>query len=321
MCCRLRLDVSELRRRGGGLFGANPLTGSIGVVTINLPRLGYLATDDADLLQRLARLMDLARDSLEIKRKVLEALTDQGLYPYSSFYLRQVKQRFDRHWHNHFATIGLVGMNEACLNLLGCDIGSPESRAFAGRILDFMRDRLTAYQAQTGNSYNLEATPAEGTAHRLARLDARRYPHIRRAGTGDDDTAAPFYTNSSQLPVNYTVDPFEALALQDDLQCRYTGGTVLHVFLGEAAPDPDAAKTFIRTVCQRFRLPYFTLTPTFSVCADHGYLNGEQPACPRCEKPTEVYSRVVGYLRPVAQWNAGKQAEFAARRAYRLGAG
>jgi ribonucleoside-triphosphate reductase (formate) len=319
MCCRLRLDVSELRRRGGGLFGANPLTGSIGVVTINLPRVGYEAADEPDFFSRLDRLMDIARGSLETKRKVLERFTEQGLYPYTRFYLRDIHRRHGAFWHNHFSTIGLIGMNEACLNLFGQDIGTAQGQAFAARTLDHMRARLQSFHAETGHSYNLEATPAEGTSYRLARLDVQRYPDIRVANAAEVGRGAhPFYTNSSQLPVNYSADVFEVLDLQDNLQTRYTGGTVQHVFLGEAAPDPGAVKAFVRAVCERYRMPYVTLTPTFSVCPEHGYLYGEHGRCPHCGAAAEVYSRVVGYLRPVAQWNEGKQAEFGLRSRFAL---
>jgi ribonucleoside-triphosphate reductase len=323
MCCRLRLDLRALERRGGGLFGANPLTGSIGVVTINMPRLGYLATSEEDFIERLDRLMETARTSLETKRQVLEEFTDQGLYPYTKFYLRGVKQRFGHYWHNHFSTIGLVGMNEACLNLLDCDIGTPEGVAFAGRVLDHMRDRLQEFQQLTGRLYNLEATPAEGTAYRLARLDQKRFSDIRTAATvstvqAGGKTPEPFYSNSTQLPVHYSDDIFQVFDLQDPLQSRYTGGTVQHVFLGEAVPNPESVKRFVRKVCENYRLPYFTLSPTFSICPQHGYLRGEVPKCSECGQETEVYSRVVGYLRPVNQWNAGKQAEFAARSTYHI---
>ncbi len=316
MCCRLRLDTRELEKRGGGLFGANPLTGSIGVVTINLAALGYRASDERDFMQRLDRLMEIARTSLEIKRKVLENFTDKGLYPYTRYYLRQVKERFGRYWNNHFSTIGIIGGNEACLNLLGVDIGTPAGQEFAVRILDHMRSRLQDFQEETGNYYNLEATPAEGTGFRLARLDRQRFPDIRCALTTED--GVPLYTNSTQLPVNYSDDIFEVLDLQDTLQSKYTGGTVLHAFLGEAAPDPAAVKAFVRTVCERYRIPYFTITPSFSICGTHGYLTGEQPTCPHCGAETEVYSRVVGYMRPVNQWNQGKRAEFGKRKHYRL---
>ncbi len=320
MCCRLRLDLRSLEHRGGGLFGANPLTGSIGVVTINMPRLGHLAENEQQFIEQLDRLLETARTSLETKRKILERFTEKGLYPYTKFYLRHVKERFGGYWFNHFATVGLVGMNEACLNLLGCDIGCEAGQALAARVLDHIRHRLQEFQQETGNLYNLEATPAEGTAYRLARCDCERFPGIRTANNSDvADTAEPFYTNSTQLPVNYSDDIFNVLDLQDGLQSRYTGGTVLHMFLGEAAPDPQAVKAFVRCVCNGYRLPYFTLTPTFSICPEHGYLRGEMRSCPDCGTETEIYSRVVGYLRPVGQWNAGKQAEFSMRSTYTIG--
>ena len=314
MCCRLRLDKRELNKRGGGLFGANPQTGSIGVVTVNMPRLGFLAKDEADFLARLDGLMTIARNSLEIKRKVLEQFTAQDLYPYTRFYLRQVYERFGTYWQNHFSTIGLVGLNEACLNLFGKDIGTEEGRQFALRVMEFMRARLADYQEQTGNFFNLEATPAEGTTYRLARLDKKLYPAIITAGDGGE----PFYSNSTQLPVNYSDDIVHVLDLQDEIQTKYTGGTVVHTFVGEAVSDPQAVKAFVRMVCQNYRLPYFTLTPTFSICEDHGYLTGEVHVCPRCGKKTEVYSRVVGYIRPIQQWNEGKQHEFSQRKTYRV---
>jgi len=313
------LNGAELRRRGVGLLGANPLTGSIGVVTINLPRLGYLASDEADFLHRLDHLMNLARTSLEAKRKVLESFTDKGLYPYTRHYLRAVKQARGTYWDNHFSTVGLVGMNEACRNLLDCGVGDPAGRSFALRVLDFMRKRLEEFQVETGHQYNLEATPAEGTSFRLASIDKRRYPEVEAANEAQvADGAKPFYTNSSQLPVHFSSDPFEVLDLQDELQCRYTGGTVLHFFLGEAISDLEALKSFVRTVCEKYKLPYFSLTPTFSICPEHGYLLGEQAKCPTCGRETEVFSRVVGYLRPVAQWNDGKQAEFKVRKSFTL---
>ena len=320
MCCRLRLDLRSLDKRGGGLFGANPLTGSIGVVTINMPRLGYAAENESDFLSRLDKLMEIARTSLETKRKVLEQFTDNNLYPYTKFYLRNVKKRFDRYWFNHFSTIGLVGMNEACINLLGKDIGTGEGKSFSIRVLDHMRDRLRQFQEETGNFYNLEATPAEGAGYRLARADREYYPEIIDANynTGKAKMQA-FYTNSTQLPVNYSDDIFHVLDLQDDLQSRYTGGTVLHIFLGESVSDSNAVKSFVRKVCGQYHLPYFTLSPTFSICPTHGYIRGEKPKCPVCGEITEVYSRIVGYLRPVGQWNEGKQAEFTVRTKYSLG--
>lgn len=311
MCCRLRLDNRQLEKRGGGLFGAHPLTGSIGVVTINLPRLGFTSRNEEEFITGLERLMDVAKNSLEIKRKILERFTEKGLYPYTKYYLRHMHERFNEYWKNHFSTIGLVGMNEAAVNLLGKDIGTEEGHAFAERILSFMRDRLVSYQKETGNNYNLEATPAEGTSYRLAKKDKEKFPTIIAANEADyQNNAEPFYTNSTHLPVNYTEDMFEVLDLQDSLQTKYTGGTVIHLFLGEQITDGNAVKSMVKKICETYRLPYFTFTPTFSVCPTHGYLSGEHPTCPSCEATCEVYSRVVGYLRPVQQWNKGKKEEF-----------
>ena len=319
MCCRLRLDNRELLKRGGGLFGANPLTGSIGVVTLNMPRIGYLAYTRTEFFERLENLVLLARDSLSIKRKILEKFTEQNLYPYSKFYLRDIKTGTGLYWKNHFSTIGIIGMNEACLNFMGEDIGSEPGRAFSIETLDFIRDMLSRFQTETGDIFNLEATPAEGTSYRLAMLDKRAYPNIACANEGlVEGGGDPFYTNSTQLPVNYTDDIFETLELQDELQTRYTGGTVLHVYLGEKISDMAVMKDLVKKISDRFKLPYFTLTPTFSVCPSHGYLKGRQPLCPRCNRETEVYSRVVGYLRPIKQWNPGKQAEFGLRKSFKL---
>jgi ribonucleoside-triphosphate reductase len=315
MCCRLRLDNRKLERRGGGLFGANPLTGSIGVVTINMPRLGYLSKTEEEFLSRLERLMELAKQSLEIKRKVIEKFTEADLFPYSKFYLRNTKERLGEYWKNHFSTIGLVGMNETCLNLFGENIASERGRKFALKVLDFMRDKLLQFQQETGNNYNLEATPAEGASYRLAKIDKEKFPDIISA---NPEGKEPFYTNSSQLPVDYTDDVFEALELQDELQKRYTGGTVLHIFVGEKINDEEALKRFIRKVCENFSLPYFTITPTFSICPNHGYLLGERERCPKCNTETEVYSRTVGYLRPIKQWNKGKKEEFKLRKTFQL---
>jgi len=323
MCCRLRLDLRglpgqrALEKRGGGLFGANPLTGSIGVVTINMPRLGYLSSDEGEFLSRLAELMDLARDSLEIKRKMLERFTENDLYPYTRHYLRRVRERFGQYWKNHFSTIGLVGLNEACLNLLGTNVGSPSGQLFALRVLDFMREKLVTFQEQTGSNYNLEATPAEGTSYRLARIDAEKFPGIR-SGNDAASGGRPFYTNSSQLPVQYSDDIFEVLDLQDELQTKYTGGTVVHLCVGEEIVDTRNVKKLVKLICERYHLPYFTVTPTFSVCPTHGYLSGKQESCPHCGAAAEVYSRVVGYLRPVNQWNEGKVEEFKVRKTFRL---
>ncbi|NLY52902.1 MAG: ribonucleoside triphosphate reductase [Firmicutes bacterium] len=312
MCCRLRLDARELRKRGGGLFGANPLTGSVGVVTINLPRIGYLSKTKEEFLQRLSSLMELAKESLLLKRHILERLMVKGLFPYSRFYLRDVYQRFGEYWANHFNTIGLVGMNEALLNFAGCDLASPQGQAFAEEVLNFMRSRLVDFQTETGQLFNLEATPAEGTSYRLAQLDKKAYPAIITAGDGK----APYYTNSTQLPVGYTDDLFEALDLQESLQTLYTGGTVFHAFLGEQVDDIDALKVLLQTVFANYRIPYFTITPTFSICFSHGYLRGEQETCPTCGNATEIWSRVVGFYRPIKNWNLGKQAEFQERRTF-----
>ena len=311
MCCRLRLDLAEVRKRGGGLFGSNPLTGSVGVVTINMPRIGYLATSREDFKERLDHLMTLARDSLEIKRKAIERFTEQGLYPYSRFYLTSVKERLGAYWANHFSTIGLIGMHEACLNFLGTGIDTAEGEAFADEVLEFMLERLAAFQEDTGQLYNLEATPGEGACFRLARLDRQSFPTIKTAGVEE-----PYYTNSTHLPVDYEGDLFEALAHQDRLQSKYTGGTVYHCFLGERVEDINACKLMVKRVTESVRMPYFTLTPTFSICHTHGYISGEHSACPECGEPCEIYSRIVGYFRPVQQWNKGKREEFKARRGY-----
>lgn len=322
MCCRLRLDKRELQKRGGGLFGANPLTGSVGVVTINLPRLGYESKSEEEFYQRLAKLMDLAKESLETKRKVIETLTEKGLYPYSKFYLRNIKKRTGKFWKNHFSTIGIIGMNECCLNFTGAGIADKKGHAFALDIMNFMREKLEAYQDETGNIYNLEATPAEGASYRLAKMDKTDYPDIITANEQYVRTGAnPYYTNSTQLPVNYTDDLFEALTLQDELQTKYTGGTVFHTFMGERQLPAEAVKSLIRKITSRFHLPYITLSPTFSICPEHGYLFGEHKLCPKCAETgksteCEVFSRIVGYLRPVEQWNDGKQAEFADRKLF-----
>ena len=319
MCCRLRLDNRELLKRGGGLFGANPLTGSIGVVTINLPRIGYLAENEEDFFSRLKDNVQLAIKSLTIKRKILEKFTDKNLYPYSMFYLREIKNRSGLYWKNHFSTIGIIGMNEASLNLLGENIASQAGQQFALKVMDFIRAIITHVQEETGDIFNLEATPAEGTSYRLAMLDKKQYPGMQCANESDfKKGAAPYYTNSTQLPVNYTDDIFETLMLQDNLQAKYTGGTVLHIFLGENVSDTRVIKSLIRKISANYRLPYFTLTPTFSICPSHGYLSGEQDACPECRHETEIYSRVVGYLRPVKQWNNGKQAEFSMRKTFKV---
>ena len=318
MCCRLRIDNRELRKRGGGFFGANPLTGSIGVVTLNIPRIGYLSKDEDEFFERLGTLMETAKASLELKRKVLEAFTDNGLYPYSRRYLRHIKEGYGKYWKNHFSTIGIVGVNEAIINLLGQNIATRDGQAFAVKMLTFMRKRLADYQEQTDSIYNLEATPAEGTAYRLARIDKKRYRDIIFANQKQvvADHAEPFYTNSSQLPVDFNGDLFDALEHQETMQTQYTGGTVFHIFLGERLNSWKAAAELIKKVSWNSKLPYFTLTPTFSICPTHGYTTGEHKICPVCGANCEVYSRVVGYLRPVDQWNDGKQAEFAMRKTF-----
>lgn len=303
MCCRLQLNLKELHRRYGGFFGFAEKTGSVGVVTINMPRLGHVSKDEGEFFERLEQLMELAKDSLEIKRKLVEKNMKRGLLPFSARYLGTLKF--------HFSTVGLVGMHEACLNLLGEGIETEAGKKFAIRVLKFMRKRLLEFQEETGNIYNLEATPAEGASYRLARLDKTRYPRITTSGK-----KVPYYTNSTQLPVGYTDDLFKALRHQDDLQVLYNGGTVFHTFLGEAVSSSEGCKVLVRRIAENFRLPYYTITPTFSVCMDHGYLRGEHFTCPRCGKPAEVYSRVVGYFRPVRNWHVGKQEEFRERLEY-----
>ncbi len=305
MCCRLRLDNRELIRRGGGLFGANPLTGSIGVVTVNLPRIGYLCRTKSSFMGRLKYLMDLAKQSLLVKRRLLERMTESGLYPYSRVYLADVKDGVGEYWYNHFNTIGILGMHESVLNFLGCGIETQEGREFALEVLDFMREQLMEYQEETGYLFNLEATPAEGASYRLASLDKEAFPDIKTSGS-----SAPYYTNSTQLPVSYTSDIITALAHQEELQNRYTGGTVFHGFLGEKVTDTRALELLIRRTFEQFKIPYFTVTPTFSICPDCGYIGGEHWTCPICSQKTEVWSRVVGFYRPVDNWNPGKRQEF-----------
>ncbi len=286
MCCRLRLDNRELRKRGGGLFGANPLTGSLGVVTLNLSRIGYLSKSKEEFKERIAKLMDLAKESLEIKRKIIERFTEDGLYPYSKYYLEDIYARFQSYWKNHFNTIGINGMNEGLINLLGKDLTTTDGRDFAIEVLDFMRNKLMDYQNETNNLYNLEATPAEGVTYRFAKKDKEQYPDIRVANDKSvkEDGANPYYTNSTHLPVGFTNDIFEALDLQDELQTKYTGGTVLHGFLGEKINDPEACKLLVKKIAENYKLPYYTITPTFSICPKHGYLAGEHKFCPKCDE-------------------------------------
>ena len=307
MCCRLRLDLRELRKKTGGYFGSGESTGSIGVVTINMPRIAYLAKDEADFYRRLDHMMDLAARSLRVKRTVITKLLDAGLYPYTKRYLG--------HFDNHFSTIGLVGMNEAGLNAkwIRADMTSDKCQNFAKQVLDHMRERLSDYQEKYGDLYNLEATPAESTSYRLAKHDVETFPDIITAA---EPGGTPYYTNSSHLPVGYTDDIFAALDIQDELQTRYTSGTVFHAFLGEKLPDWESAAKLVRKIAENYRLPYYTMSPTYSVCRDHGYLSGEQFTCPHCGKPTEVYSRITGYYRPIQNWNVGKMQEYKERRAY-----
>ncbi len=304
MCCRLRIDNRELEYRGGGLFGSNPLTGSVGVVTINLPKIADNVKNKGEFLEKLSQQMEIAKESLEIKRKLLEDLTDKNLYPYTKFYLRDIKARYGVYWKNHFSTIGLIGMNEACLNLLGSDIGSFRGKQFALDVMDFMRARIAEFQKETGNNYNLEATPGEGTSYRLAKLD-RNHKY-------------KYFTNSTQLPVNYSDDIFEVLDHQDELQAKYTGGTVVHIFAGERISNIETMKNLVKKVCNNYKLPYFTFSPTFSTCPNHGYVAGEHFKCPDCGADCEVYSRIVGYIRPVNQWNKGKQMEFHNRKNFAI---
>ena len=311
MCCRLRLDLRELRKKSGGFFGSGESTGSVGVVTINMPRIAYLAKDEADFYARLDKLMDISARSLKVKRTVITKLLDAGLYPYTKRYLGT--------FNNHFSTIGLVGMNEVGLNAnwLKADLTSEKTQKFTKDVLNHMRERLSDYQVEYGDLYNLEATPAESTSYRLARHDLKHYPNIITAGRGEGET--PYYTNSSHLPVGYTEDIFTALDVQDELQTLYTSGTVFHAFLGEKLPDWKSAANLIRKIAENYRLPYYTLSPTYSVCKNHGYLNGEQYVCPECGEKTEVYSRITGYYRPVQNWNDGKTQEYKDRKVYNIG--
>ncbi len=307
MCCRLRLDLRELRRKSGGFFGSGESTGSIGVVTINMPRIAYLSKTPEEFYRRLDKIMDISARSLKIKRDVITRLLDEGLYPYTKAYLGS--------FENHFSTLGLVGMNEVGLNApwLGESMAGPKTQEFAKEVLNHMRERLVIYQEQYGDLYNLEATPAESTAYRLAKHDRERWPDIKTAGAPGDD---PYYTNSSHLPVDYTADIFDALDIQDELQTLYTSGTVFHAFLGEKLPDWQAASKLVRTIAENYKLPYYTLSPTYSVCKEHGYLSGEHFTCPKCGKAAEVYSRITGYYRPVQNWNVGKTQEYKNRKTY-----
>lgn len=318
MCCRLRIDNRELEYRGGGLFGSNPLTGSIGVVTVNLPKIGFIANNEEEFFKLLKQRMDIAKTSLEEKRKIIEQLTDKDLYPYTKYYLRDIKKRFGVYWKNHFSTIGLIGMNEACLNLLGVGIADEKGRAFAIKVMDYMREVIKGYQIETGNNYNLEASPAEGTSYRLAKNDKKNLISIKVANDKEyyENGAKPFYTNSTHLPVNYSDDIFEVLDHQDELQTKYTGGTVLHIYAGERIYDIETMKNLVKKICNSYRLPYFTFSPTFSTCPTHGYIAGEHFKCPKCNSDCDVFTRIVGYIRPVRQWNEGKAAEYEIRKTF-----
>lgn len=309
MCCRLRLDLRELRRKSGGYFGSGESTGSVGVVTINMPRIAYLSKSEDEFFERLAKMMDISARSLKIKRETITKLLENGLYPYTKRYLGT--------FANHFSTIGLVGMNEACLNAvwIGEDLTHEAAQEFTKKTLNFMRDRLSTYQEEYGDLYNLEATPAESTSYRLAKHDKERWPDII---TANDDSKVPYYTNSSHLPVGYTDDLFKALDIEDELQTLYTSGTVFHTFLGQRLESWKATMNLVRKIAENYKLPYYTISPTYSVCANHGYLDGEQKTCPICGAPTEVYSRITGYYRPVSNWNDGKSQEFLDRKTYNI---
>ncbi|MFA5166605.1 MAG: anaerobic ribonucleoside-triphosphate reductase [Candidatus Paceibacterota bacterium] len=312
--CRLRLDRKQLTRRSGGLFAASALTGSVGVVTINIPRIACKAQSIEEFYTMLSEVMELAKESLEVKRVLIEDLTGKGLYPYSTHYLDGVYAAHKKYWYNHFSTIGLVGMNEACLNLLGVSIESNVGKEFSEEVLRFMLDRITEYQNETGNLYNLEASPCESATFRMAKCDKKLYPDIITAGTSQ----TPFYTNSTQLPVDTGFDIIDVLDHQNSLQRMYTGGTVVHLLLGESVNSWETVRNFVKMVATQYELPYFTITPTFSVCKNHGYINGEVYECLQCNEKTEVYSRVVGYLRPISNWNDAKQLEFKERSTYKL---
>ena len=309
MCCRLRLDLRELRKKSGGFFGSGESTGSVGVVTINMPRIAYLAKDEADFFVRLNKIMDISARSLKVKREVITQLLDNGLYPYTKRYLGT--------FNNHFSTIGLIGMNEVGLNAnwIRKDMTHSETQEFTKKVLNHMRNRLSDYQEKYGDLYNLEATPAESTTYRLAKNDKKLYPDIITAAKEGE---TPYYTNSSHLPVWYTEDIFDALEIQDELQTLYTSGTVFHAFLGEKLPDWKAAANLVRKIAENFKLPYYTMSPTYSVCREHGYLVGEQYTCPHCGSKTEVYSRITGYYRPIQNWNDGKSQEYKDRKEYNI---
>mgnify|MGYP000540908478 CR=1 FL=1 len=322
MCCRLRIDNRVLIKRGGGLFGSNPLTGSIGYVTLNLPRVGYLSKSKDEYFKNLDRLMELAKQSLLDKRKFLEEMTELGLYPYTRYYLRNIKARFNEYWKNHFNTIAIMGMSESCQNFLGRgkDISTKEGKEFALEVMDHIREVLLKYQEETNQMFNLEATPGEGATYTLAKKDQEQFSDIIFANDKQvkEEGAEPFYSNSTHLPVDSTTDIFEALEHQEELQCKYTGGTVFHAFLGERIESPAVVKKLVKKIAESYKLPYFSITPTFSICSEHGYIAGERYECPKCGKECEVYSRIVGYISPVQRWNKGKEAEWKCRKTYEI---
>jgi len=312
MCCRLRLDTRKLHKSGGGLFGANPLTGSIGVVSINLPRIAYKVENEKEFYEELDKILYIAKDSLEIKRKNIENFTEQGMYPYIKYMLSSIKQRTDKYWTNHFSTIGIIGMNEALLNLFGYNILDDRGKKFAEDVLDYIRHKMNIFQLETGNLYNLEATPAEGTAYRLAMKDKKEFNDIITAGTKE----IPYYTNSTHIPVDKVLDIFTTIKHQENLQKKYTGGTVIHLFIKDKIVDWKQTRLLVKSITSTFTIPYFSITPTFSICKNHGYISGEHKKCKKCNEYTQIYSRIVGYYRPISTWNNGKQQEFVERKQY-----
>jgi ribonucleoside-triphosphate reductase len=320
MCCRLRLSNVEINKRSGGLFNSAPLTGALGVVTINLPRIAFTSNSKESFLSSLDDTIDLAVNSLNIKRKTLEKFTDNNLYPYSKFYLRKIKERTGSYWDNHFSTIGILGANEACLNLFGKDISTPEGKVFILETMNHINDKIKSLRKKYNSLFNLEATPAETTSYRFSKIDKDKFNNKIICANEEDykKGAKPFYTNSTNLPINYTDDIFEALEHQCNIQTKYTGGTTHHIFLKEKIEDINTVKNLIKSITENFKIPYFTLTPTFSVCDSHGYISGEKANCPKCGGKTEIYSRIVGYLRPLEQWNESKEEEFKLRKTFKI---
>ena len=318
MCCRLSIKTDELKKRGGGLFGADPLTGSLGNVTINMNQLGYLSKDKPDFFRRLTRVMDLAKESLILKREKIEELTKYGLYPYSKFYLTTVCTRFGQYWKNHFNTIGILGMNDAIYTMFDCTIGDKIGIDFTKEVMNFMNNKLLEYQEETGDLFNLESSPAESTSFRLAKIDRKQFPDIKIYSSSIANIENEYYCNSTQLPPGYSDNIQECLDKQDEILSMYTGGSVNHVFMGEAYPDPIAVKNLVKRIAMNYHLPYFSITPTFSICPTHGYLGGSHKTCPVCGSECEIYSRIVGYYRPLSQWNDGKIAEYNDRKLFKI---